>query len=146
MTSNQLKWAEIQENKRSHQVNEEETNRSNLAREGETYRHNVASESTELGKLWESSRHNQETERETKRKNVYDQLITQRGQDMTYLAASNKLEMDRRMRNADRAESARKTDIEHRDRQTKMETDTILGIGNMALKGVTSIAGLAAGL
>ena len=44
MTANQLRYWELQENKRSNLAKEIETNRSNLAKESETHRSNLAQE------------------------------------------------------------------------------------------------------
>ena len=77
MTSNQLKYAELQEQKRSNLVKESETHRSNVANEAigwgnvgaqyasinESNRHNQAGET-------ETQRHNEEVEAETNRHNV----------------------------------------------------------------------------
>lgn len=73
MTSNQIKYWDLQERKRSNKVNEAETHRSNVARETETNRHNTVTEAeTErhnralegltLKQVTELQRHNQATE------------------------------------------------------------------------------------
>lgn len=77
MTTNQINYWNLQENKRHNVVTEGETNRHNVATETETNRHNLATEAVDLGKLNESIRHNQRTEQisaatlaETNRHNV----------------------------------------------------------------------------
>lgn len=73
MTRNQIDYWNLQENSRHNVVTEKETGRhnlateqetarSNMAREVETGRHNRATESIDLGKLQEQSRHNRVSE------------------------------------------------------------------------------------
>lgn len=73
MTSNQIKYWDLEERKRSNRVNEvevhranrareDETNRHNVAVETETNRHNIAVEGMTLQQVSELQRHNQATE------------------------------------------------------------------------------------
>nr|AVX53494.1 putative ORF1 [Marmot picobirnavirus] len=88
MTDLQIKYWDLQENRRHNTVTEGETNRHNVATEdlgiktldesrrhnivteGETRRHNVAGETLGVHTLQESIRHNRVTEAETMRHNV----------------------------------------------------------------------------
>lgn len=58
MTTNQLRWAEIAENKRHNVVYEQETARHNRAYESETQRHNVVNENQGWSSLYETQRSN----------------------------------------------------------------------------------------
>lgn len=68
ITSNQIRYAELQETIANNQRVAAETNRHNLAYEAETSRHNVSTEA-------ESSRHNIATEQESKRSNLANEQI-----------------------------------------------------------------------
>lgn len=76
MTSNQIRYWELNETTTHNRNTERETNRSNLAREAETRRSNLAREK-------ETNRHNLATEKETNRSNLARELLTtlQREQD-----------------------------------------------------------------
>lgn len=71
MTANQIAYWSLQEDKRSHLVNELETHRSNKAREVENERHNISTET-------ETSRHNLSTESETRRSNIAKENLQER--------------------------------------------------------------------
>lgn len=70
MTSNQLKYWENEERKRSNRAQEVENHRSNVAKERETYRSNLAKEK-------ETNRSNLAKEVETNRSNLKDELLTE---------------------------------------------------------------------
>lgn len=63
MTSNQINYWNLQENKRHNIAGEQETYRHNLVGEQETERHNRATETFSMQDLDEKSRHNQATEK-----------------------------------------------------------------------------------
>lgn len=86
MTSNQIKYWDLEEKKRSNKANEIETNRanvarerelnrSNVARETETNRHNLATELQQQRELAEQSRHNVTVETEANRSNVANEYL-----------------------------------------------------------------------
>lgn len=89
MTQNQIKYQQLQEDKRSnlvneaetersHRANEAETNRSNVARETETHRSNVANEQLTAARDAETKRSNLARELETNRHNVATEYETHR--------------------------------------------------------------------
>lgn len=75
MTTNQIAYHSLLEQRRSNQERERENFRSNLAREGETYRSNVAKER-------ENERSNKERERENRRTNVANESIKQQSNSL----------------------------------------------------------------
>lgn len=96
MTSNQLRYWELQEAKRANRAKERETRRANRANErltrnyqqgtldlraqelAETVRRNLAGESISLGTLAESQRHNVAYEHESARHNLATEGLTSR--------------------------------------------------------------------
>lgn len=101
MTSNQLRYWELQETIRSNRAKEAETRRSNRTTEkltqayqqgtldlraqelSETQRRNMASENISLATLAETSRHNVQYEMETKRHNLGTEALTARQLDIS---------------------------------------------------------------
>lgn len=77
MTQNQINYAKLLEDRRTHQVNEQliadankETRRSNLAKEAETFRSNTAKENLTQFSNLETARSNRARELETNRHNL----------------------------------------------------------------------------
>jgi hypothetical protein len=62
MTTNQIAYWRLQEDKRANAAREAETYRSNVAREGETNRSNLVNEEVKVATQAENVRHNQMTE------------------------------------------------------------------------------------
>lgn len=101
MTSNQIRYWELQELKRSNRSRERETRRSNKATErlnrayqmgtldlraqelAETIRRNIASENISLATLMETNRHNVVYESETNRHNLASESLTSRQLDIS---------------------------------------------------------------
>lgn len=78
MTTNQLRWLELQEARRRNLASEHETHRSNVAKEGLTQFQNLETQRSNMATEAETARANQAREAETNRSNVARELETNR--------------------------------------------------------------------
>lgn len=124
MTTNQLAYWKLQEDKRANLAKEQELKRSNVAREDETKRSNLATESERM------------------RSNRMNETISSTGNVLNY--AANKMRNDEQVRHNKATEKQAVSELRERKRSNRAN-EKIAQTGTMA-KVVSTAAGIATGL